>query len=336
MAIHLFVDTNIFLSFYRFTKDDIDQLEKLEGLIGNGTLKLYVSRQLKDEFERNRDKELAASLDKFAAKGIPDIPRFMMSMAGIQDYRTALEQFNKAKNDLTQQAIKCAGDRTLAVDELVDKLMSKAGIIEVSQNIVTAARLRRDIGNPPGKSSSLGDQINWEFLIEAVENGVDLHIVAGDGDFQSSLAKGDPHRFLVDEWKSRKGGTLHLHRELKPFLNAQFEIIQLQIDNEKNAAIDLLIESGSFAMTHHAISKLWSFADNFTASDAERLVKGGLENAQIKWIATDGDVQRFYTYILDTFKGQLDFGIEADADAKFRAIEEVEDEDEEDTDDIPF
>lgn len=55
MPINLFVDTNVLLSFYAFTSDDIEQLRKLEGLIENGTLKLYVSRQVVDEFARNRE-----------------------------------------------------------------------------------------------------------------------------------------------------------------------------------------------------------------------------------------------------------------------------------------
>ncbi len=44
MPINLFVDTNVLLSFYAFASDDIEQLRKLEGLIEDGTLVLYVPR----------------------------------------------------------------------------------------------------------------------------------------------------------------------------------------------------------------------------------------------------------------------------------------------------
>lgn len=329
MPINLFVDTNVLLSFYAFTSDDIEQLTKLEGLIESGTLKLYVSRQVADEFARNRETKLAKSIDDFAAKGSTALPRFLADTDEGDAYNKAVQNLDKARNTLVQKAKKSAVENTFAVDGLVSNLISKAGVGEVTSSMIERARLRRDVGNPPGKDKSLGDQINWEYLLETVADGVDLHVVSIDGDYKSALKNGRPHQFLVDEWKSTKNAELHLHNELKPFLNKQFEIIKLEVDKEKVAAIDRLVESGSFAMTHLAISQLHPFADAFTPDDAEKLVRGGLGNDQVRWIASDSDVRAFYTSLLNRFTGELDFGLEAQADAAFRAKTDAETSNEE-------
>ncbi|WP_342658247.1 PIN domain-containing protein [Sphingomonas sp. NY01] len=325
----MFVDTNVLLSFYAFTSDDIEQLRKLEGLIENGTLKLYVSRQVADEFARNRETKLAKSIDDFAAKGSMALPRFLADTEEGDAYSKAVQELDKARNTLVQKAKASAAENSFAVDELVHSLIEKAGVGEVTQEMIERARLRRDVGNPPGKDKSLGDQINWEYLLECVDDGVDLHVVSIDGDYKSALKNGKPHQFLIDEWKKHKNAELYLHKELKPFLNRQFEIIKLEVDKEKAAAINRLIESGSFAMTHLAVSQLQPFSDALTANDAGKLVRGGLDNDQVRWIAGDSDVRAFYTSLLDRFTGQLDFGLEADADDAFRAkpIPDLSDED---------
>lgn len=77
MLINLFIDTNVLLSFSAYASDDIEQLRKLEGLIENGTLRLYVPRQIADEFARNRKTKLAKSINEFEAKGSNALPRFL-------------------------------------------------------------------------------------------------------------------------------------------------------------------------------------------------------------------------------------------------------------------
>ena len=84
------------------------------------------------------------------------------------------------------------------------------------------------------------------------------------------------------------------------------------------AAIDRLVASGSFATTHVAIPQLAPYFDAFTAEDVEKLLRGGLDNDQIRWIASDTDVRHFYTILLDAFAGQIDAEIEAKAGEVFR------------------
>lgn len=310
-ALHLFVDTNVWLSFFAYSNDDIAQLSKLTDLISNGTLKLYVPEQVAHEFTRNREVKLAESIKEFTKNSIKAaVPRFLIGLPEAKAYDDLLDATLKAKNDLVQKAKDGAISRSFAVDELVANVFAAATIGDVTPEMIDNARLRRDIGNPPGKNNSLGDQINWEYLLATVPQNSTLHVVSRDGDFQSAMKNGHPHHYLCDEWKDVNKGELMLHTELKPFLNAQFAIIQLQVDKEKSAAIKLLVQSGSFATTHYGISMVNAFFDALTKEDAEELLQAGVDNQQIRWIHADDDVKWFYKRLLTTFAGQFSPGLE--------------------------
>ena len=61
---NLFIDTNIFLSFYHLSSADLEELRKLVVLIDQGRLKLYLPSQVVDEFRRNRDNKIADAIKR--------------------------------------------------------------------------------------------------------------------------------------------------------------------------------------------------------------------------------------------------------------------------------
>ena len=61
---HLFIDTNVLLSFLHFTSDDLEEIRKLSALIKSGAITLLLPEQVKDEFRRNREIKLADSLQR--------------------------------------------------------------------------------------------------------------------------------------------------------------------------------------------------------------------------------------------------------------------------------
>ena len=114
--VHLFIDTNIFLSFYAYTNDDIEELKKLTKLITTNQLRLYLTEQVKDEFYRNRETKLKESLKTFQAPSVTaGVPRFMEGYPSIKAYRHALEVLSKARDQAIQQAKKEAEDRLLLI-----------------------------------------------------------------------------------------------------------------------------------------------------------------------------------------------------------------------------
>jgi hypothetical protein len=59
MTHNLFLDANVYLSFYLFGKDDLIQMDKLVKLIDDEEITLYVSTQLRHEISRNREAKIA-------------------------------------------------------------------------------------------------------------------------------------------------------------------------------------------------------------------------------------------------------------------------------------
>jgi len=309
---HVFIDTNILLSFYHYTSDDAEQLKIIVKLVQNNGLVLYLTEQVADEFNRNRESKVSAAIKDLEKWGkAPGIPRSMINYAEAKAYQAAVSSVEKARSALIEQARKDAMARTLSADSLVADILKVATIIKRTDADISMAMARKAVGNPPGKKDSLGDQINWECLLRGVPAGTELHVVSKDGDFSSTLFTGAPHQFLLDEWVGKNNAQLHLHEELRPFLKAKYPGIQLATDVEKADAIQRLESSTNFQMTHSAIAALAPLSGTMTWGDADRVFTAGLINNQIGWIGTDEDVHAFYSNLMETFSSKLDPDLKA-------------------------
>jgi predicted nucleic acid-binding protein len=319
-TLQIFIDTNVLLSFYAFSNDDLEQLRKLIGLMKKGDLTLYFTSQVRDEFYRNREIKLAESIRQFE-KGPTQqgFPRFMEAYPQTSEYEKAVKAVQKARNELVKLAKKEADEKKLTADILVADLMGASKLFPGDEKMVAAAYSRMMLGNPPGKPGNLGDRLNWEILLANVAKGQDLHIISKDGDFQSPLGV-RPHQFLSDEWRAKKNTDLFLHNELTSLFQAHFPQIKFAIDIEKQPLIENLILSGNFASTHAAIEKLTPFVEVLTKEDVEKLATAAVSNSQITWIASDEDVYNFYRAILPPHFHTLDSHIQATLDHLFHIV----------------
>lgn len=110
-----------------------------------------------------------------------------------------------------------------------------------------------------------------------------------------------------------------------PPLSPQEVVVEVN-DPEKEAAMQMLINSRSFSTTHAAVALLSRFRDMLRRSDAERLIQAAVNNDQIRWIATDSDVYAFFVSVLtehsdidsDLFEQAVDvFGLRPEPDDPF-------------------
>jgi predicted nucleic acid-binding protein len=62
--ITLFTDTNVLLSFYHLTSEDIEELKKLVVLVENKEIQLIVPKQVENEFWRNRGAKISDAMKK--------------------------------------------------------------------------------------------------------------------------------------------------------------------------------------------------------------------------------------------------------------------------------
>lgn len=231
---HLFVDTNVFLNFYSYAKDDLGQLTKLIENLGAEEIVLHLPAQVLNELERNRETKLKASADQFKKESFPTaIPRHMQDYPQAQIYSDAVDAALKARGAMINQAAAEASNKTLAVDKVLEELVGKSRFYAEDPTIFGRAMQRMHKGNPPGKVGSVGDQYNWEFLLENVP-AEDLHIVSKDGDYSSALNTGRPHPFLEKEWREKKNAPLHIYSELRPFLDKYLKAVK---EEEAQAAV---------------------------------------------------------------------------------------------------
>ena len=59
---NIFIDTNVYLSFYHLSSDDLEELKKLVVLAREGKVVLLLPEQVIDEFRRNRAAKIADAL----------------------------------------------------------------------------------------------------------------------------------------------------------------------------------------------------------------------------------------------------------------------------------
>lgn len=222
---HLFIDTNAYLQFYRHTKDDAEVLNSLIEHVEHGDIVVHLPVHVLDECNRNRERELHNSTDAFKKAPLPGAyPRHMHGLALAAEYDEALERLGQVRNRLAAEATIKARTFELLVDQRLAKLTGIASRYPDDDAVFKRAIRRAQKGNPPGKKESIGDQYNWEMLLSNVPD-VDLYVVSKDGDYASPLGGTDangasyPNVFLSSEWKTtRTGKNLYLFSSIKDVL----------------------------------------------------------------------------------------------------------------------
>ena len=302
---NLFIDTNVYLTFYHYSSDDLEQLKKLLVAIQSGQVKLWLPNQVIDEFGRNREVKIADALRLFNEQKLPDkFPQICKGYDGYQHLIDAVNAYSHNKSVLIDNLKEDVTTKNLGADKLIGDLFEAATIIEVTSEIVSKAKLRYDLGNPPGKVGSYGDAINWECLLATVIDTEDVCFVARDKDYLSAIDKTKFSDYLSEEWNKKKHSKIIYYITLTDFFSAHFPDIRLAIDMQRRFAVQRLMLSNSFASTHFAIRGITNFAD-FTDQEVQNVVDSCLDNSQISTIAEDEDVSDFVSRLVTTYSAKI-------------------------------
>ncbi|MCK0129493.1 PIN domain-containing protein [Erythrobacter sp. F6033] len=309
--LQVFIDANIYLRFFAYSTDALDELEKFRALCEAKKIKLFLTDQVKREIARNRDAEVSRALGRFEKSfSSPEIPRFAANFDETVAVYEAAKALTAAKSSLREKLDAYIDSNSLPADDLVNQLELVSELLVADDHDFMAARDRRDFGDPPGKRDSLGDQLNWEMLLDQAATNSDLHIITQDGDFFSKLDKDLPDRALVNEWHDEKSADLFIYRSLGEFAKKHFPEIKLPSDVFRTEWVSRLAKTRSFSTTHTYVEKLQGIFDDLTLEDAVRLFQAMIENEQINWISEDEDVKEFFLKLYDKFgyetSGELD------------------------------
>lgn len=303
---NLFLDTNIYLSFYKLSDDDLEELKTLTVAVTSGATILYVTPQVRDEFNRNRESTIADSLRMLEKMSLPKgFPRLFTNYPSYSALRKALSIFDEQRASLVKEVREDALGRNLHADRLIEELFELGKDIPMTPRIWESARTRRDLGNPPGKDHSYGDAINWESLLDTVPSGENLSIVTSDGDYMSGLESTLLSEFLRLEWLRTKQFDVSAFTNLTALFKQHYPDIRLAVELEKELAINKLIQSESFMQTHAAIRDVSQYRE-FTPEQARVLVEAANRNMQIRWILDDDDVREFFTQFVREHEDDID------------------------------
>lgn len=205
----LFIDTNIYLDYFRKSGESLSSLRELQKLLKIKKIELILPSQTKNEYLRRRntiveqtrkvlrERESELKLNLPA----PFMREWKKESKSLQNKVTAAQK--SYKKILKKYDTQVYGEKTPA-DILINKLLLEATIIEDDEAIIQRAYLRHLRGNPPRKNDgSYGDAIAWETLMEKA-SGANLAIITRDSDF-SEERKGKPsfNSFLKKEWRQK-------------------------------------------------------------------------------------------------------------------------------------
>jgi hypothetical protein len=303
---HLFLDTNIYLNFYKLSDDDLEQLRKLSVAVRQSGTTLYLTDQVRAEFRRNREKTIADSLKLLEDVRLPKgFPRLFMNLPAYEELRQTLDSFEGLRSGLIKEVREAAAAKTLHADALIEELFGLAHELPMTEEIWEAAQKRYDLGNPPGKGDSYGDAINWQSLLVDVPDEQDLLLVTGDSDFMSPLDPTLLADVLLTEWVEKKRAGITVYKTLTALFKDHYPDIRLASELERELVISRLIGSESFMQTHAAIAGVSQYVD-FTPEQAQALIEAANRNTQIRRILEDEDVRQFFTDVANDFGDVID------------------------------
>lgn len=301
----LFIDTNIFLSFYSLSNDDLEELNKLIVLIKNQELELLMPDQVHNEFSRNRDNKVLDATKKMNEHKInPNFPVFCKDYPEYNELRRLQSEYTELFSTLNKKIDNDIKNETLKADNVYRELSKVATFLKITDDIMSKSRNRIDRGDPPGKNNSLGDAINWEALHFYVPDNSDLVFISDDKDYYSPINNTKFDSFLAKEWTHKKRGKILYYRSLSAFFKDNFPNIRLADEYEKDLLIKTLSESLSFKAVHNVVARLSNY-DDFSLSQTNDILSAYINNKQIYLIVGDEDVKQFILKVISSKEGSL-------------------------------
>src|ERR1035441_240304 len=113
----VFIDTNVFLSFFHYTSDALDDLEKLVDTAKGGAIQLLLPEQVIDEFVRDREVKLADTLKRIGeSKTGGQYPHAFREDPEYQELRALESQFIQVRSRVVARFERTAQAGNLKAD----------------------------------------------------------------------------------------------------------------------------------------------------------------------------------------------------------------------------
>jgi hypothetical protein len=254
----LFVDTNIWLDFYRARNETgLALLEHAESVAS----KIIVTFQLESEFKRNRQTAILEGMQELKAPAQISRPGIFSDAKASDVLSRSIKEADKRVKSLKAKLTKvlenpAAHDPVYQACQRIfhkndDLVLTRENTI---RHVIRRKALRRFLhGCPPRKKNdtSIGDAINWEWMVYCANaNNAELVIVTRDSDYgiyyENRAYVNDHLRQEFAERVSQKRKIL-LYQRLSEALK-HFEVKVTEQEEEVEA--ELLTQSQAFVAPH--------------------------------------------------------------------------------------
>jgi PIN domain len=246
----LFVDTNIWLDFYRARTDAglklLKHLEKVSGQI-------VVTYQLEMEFKKNRQGAIAESLNELKPPQHTSRPGLFSDAKAVKSLEKGLKTASQRVDQLKER-LRRALENPASYDpvyQTCQRVFHRESDLVLTRNdpirrVIRRRAFRRFImGCPPRKKNdtSIGDAMNWEWMVEcALNRTAELVIVTRDSDYGSVIGNrayiNDHLRQEFSERVSNKRKVL-----LYPKLSEALKHFQVAITEQETKEEELLVST---------------------------------------------------------------------------------------------
>ena len=245
----LFVDTNIYLDFYRIRTDvNTDFLGHMEAIKD----RLIVTDQVEMEYKKNRQKAILEGMNELKPPTKISVPSVLRQDRLSEGLDRNIEDIKKKVGKLKTRPANVLEDPTGydMVYQVLQRLFAKKKDIDLYRKsekryeIRNLAQKRHLLGYPPRKKkdTSIGDAINWEWLIHVAKNeNKDIWIVSRDGDYGvTQSGKGFMNDWLRQEFRER----VHRQRNvfLCPLLSQALKALKVPVTAEQEEEEEKLVE----------------------------------------------------------------------------------------------
>jgi len=250
MPKYLFIDTNIYLDFYRIRNDvKTSFLDHLEGIKDS----LIVTDQVEMEFKKNHQIAILEGMKELKSPSKISVPGVLKKDKSAKALEGDIDKINQRIKNLRVRLDNVfeIPSRYDKVYQVLQRLFAKRQPIDLYRknkkryDIRELANKRFLLGYPPRKrnDTSIGDAINWEWVIYvAKEYNSDIWIVSRDGDYGATQNnKGFINDWLKQEFRERVNKKRHII--LTPRLSfalREFEIpVTDEAIQEENRVVEL-------------------------------------------------------------------------------------------------
>lgn len=305
----LFIDANQYLQLFRIVEGKalLQPLQKVCDFI-------FLTAQVVDEVNRNKleiaQRFLTLQLQSVQVKtgGMPD-HLFGIDAATFDSIRSQLRTLSRDKDSLVSKLTGIV-ENTLSkiaasqddVSVALASLFSKARTATPDE--LERARLRRELGNPPGKiGNPLGDQISWEQLLAVTNSVTSVWIISNDSDYFASFGKKlYLNSFLSQELRSKGCSEVHLYNNLLrgledfgkhisvPVTDSITDETKKQLERDLASPTDAIVHSwkelfsaAKAALVRRGVNTHWSFRGVSLALQELGILEGSLL-VDVEWL----------------------------------------------------